>query len=394
MVKNLPHLYSSKTSSNSSSSGELTESTNNKSVELSSTGTDRKVSNASILTVSSNSSDSSYSTKLSKHILLHKRINEDMETPNLSCTHRRSCGSIDVSALHGKAGVVGLLDQADQDTRIKNQLMRKHSSHIQLLPNETSAKSSTESNIKIVMDFEEEESQKASSLNSSQLQSKLTANASLLRTDSRQYRSNSCSGAGLGISHTIVNNHLSVPEQTVNFLKNRKSSASSILDKSNRYELELLQKFCSNCSMQTESKFYLNDNQSTNSANSNNQSNNASSGNIYFEFLSSESLPNESQAESPKSADKLCNFKSHILNSHTSSGINLTKSAADILLGNVDFKNQQSNLNENFPKMVNFFKIFCVLFFVRNLFNLSVFLKCNRMKNSKFFLKLKLITRV
>lgn len=360
MVKNLPTLFS-KASSSSSSSNELAETANPKPVELSSSmySADRKVSNASILTtstVSSNSSDSSYSVKISKFLLAQNKINEDMEHPHLSCNHRRSCGSIDVTGVLSKASVVGLLDRADQDTRIKNQLMRKRTSFSQLVPQAPSEKSPNQSNIKIIMNSEEEEEHKASSLNSSQLESKLQANASFLRPDNRQYRSNSCSGASLGISPAIVNNYLSVPKQSLHLLKNRKSSASSILDKPNRSELELLQKVCSTCNFDQECRFYLNDNQSTNSANSNDQSNNGSNNNIYFEFLSSESLPNEGQAESPKFDDKLYHFKSHILSSHTSSGINLTKSAADILLENVNFKNNEDSfIYPNISKLVIFF---------------------------------------
>lgn len=359
MVKNLPTLYSK--ASSSSSSNELEESANTKSAEFSNSvyGADRKVSNASILTtstMSSNSSDSSYSVKVSKFVLAQNKINEDMEHAHVSCNHRRSCGSIDVTGVLSKASVVGLLDRADQDTRIKNQLMRKRTSFSQLVPQTASEPSSNQSNIKIIMNSEEEETHKASSLNSSQLESKLQANASSLRSENRQYRSNSCSGTSLAISHTIVNNYLSVPKQSVHLFKNRKSSASSILDKSNRSELELLQKVCSTCNFDQECRFYLNDNQSTNSANSNDQSNNASSGNIYFEFLSSESLPYDGQAESPKLDDQLYHFKSHILNSHTSSGINLTKSAADILLENVNFKNYDNPLiYPNISKMVSFF---------------------------------------
>ncbi|RNA43318.1 hypothetical protein BpHYR1_009609 [Brachionus plicatilis] len=354
MVKNLSTLFSKTSSSSSSSSSELTESTKASLGQPSAIvcAPDRKVSNASILTtstVSSNSSDSSYSAKMSKASFVHAKISEDPETANFSCAHRRSCGSIDLTALLGRAGVVGLLDRADQDARIKNQLLRKHASSTQLEWHAApGAQRSAEPNIKIVMNCEEEEAHKANSLNSSQLESKLRANASSLRCDSRQYRSNSCSGGALAMSPTIVNNYLSVPEQGVSLAKNRKTSASSILDKANRYELDMLQaKFCANCYAESECRFFLSDNQSTNSANSNNQSNNASSSNICFEFLSSESLANEREAESA------CSLKSHILNSHTSAGINLTKSAADILLANVNFKGDSLTIGHNFSKLVS-----------------------------------------
>ncbi|CAF1108344.1 unnamed protein product [Brachionus calyciflorus] len=379
-INNLPSLFSKQNSITSDKT--LTNSVDSppppiKSPQISPTysSSDRKISNASILTtstVSSNSStDSSY---LKSPPPPPNTIKEYIEAPKMPCTHRHSFGSIDVSSLVNKNHLVGLLDKADQSNRIKNQFLRKHKSSCQLLSPSNSTLlpdlKQNGSNIKIIMNSDDEDSvskKQKNSLNKSQLEMKLQANASsLLKLESnytRQYRSNSCSGGSICLTRPTFNNHLSVPEQTLNYsiIKNRKSSASSILDKANRYELESLAriepvKFCSNCCLVESDypcKFYLNENNQSTSNSVN--SNNCSSNNIYFEFISSaESLPNN---DNINNNSKVYSFKSHLLSGDTSSGINLTKSAADILLENVDFErnNFQNDFpNQKFRKMVSF----------------------------------------